>query len=51
MLTTFNAVRKGEYFISGGNICLKTSSRTAKLIQYNRVFYFSQNEVVTLKTN
>lgn len=44
MNVTFRLVRVGELFNSNGNLYLKQSTRTAKLISANRVFYFGQLE-------
>ena len=44
--TTFKELNIQDRFKCNGNLCIKQSSRTAKLIKYDRVFYFSKNEVV-----
>jgi hypothetical protein len=47
-LLTFRALPIGAHFFAHGNNCIKNSRMTAKLIQYDRIFYFSQTETVTL---
>ena len=47
-MTKFSAVRVGQHFICNGNECLKTSTRTARIIAYNVVFYYKQNDNVKL---
>lgn len=42
MLVTFRMVRVGELFECNGNLCVKQSTRTAKLVSAGRVFYFGQ---------
>lgn len=49
-LTTFASVLVGATFMCNGNACHKVSTRTARLIQYDRVFYFGMKENVTLGT-
>lgn len=39
----------GQEFISNGTPYIKSSTRTARLVENNRVFYFRQNEVVKFK--
>jgi hypothetical protein len=42
----FTQVRIGQLFHVHGNLYRKKSTRTAVLLSYGRVFYFSKNEVV-----
>jgi hypothetical protein len=49
MRTTFNTVPVGVEFECNGNRCLKVSTRTARLLEYGRVFYFGMAEVVTVE--
>jgi hypothetical protein len=44
---TFSQLPIGAVFHCNGNRCRKQSTRTALLIQFNRVFYFSQSDRVT----
>ena len=39
----------GQEFNSNGAYYVKSSTRTARLVENNRVFYFGQNEVVKFK--
>ena len=36
----------GAKFSCNGNECIKKSTRTAILLQFDRVFYFRKNELV-----
>lgn len=49
MNTIFFAIPIGTRFMSNGNLCIKQSSRTAKLIDYDKVFYFGGTERVQIK--
>lgn len=42
----FSQLPVGAIFQCNGNKCRKQSTRTAALIKYKRIFYFSKNEVV-----
>lgn len=42
----FNEIAINTYFMFNGNKYRKNSKRTAKLLENNRVFYFTQNEVI-----
>lgn len=44
MNISFRLVAIGENFFCNGNVYTKQSTRTAKLINNGRVFYFSQYE-------
>lgn len=44
----FSEVRIGQMFHLNGNDWVKQSSRTARLLTNDRVFYFKQKEVVHL---
>ena len=41
----FKDLKIGDIFTNNGNKCKKQSTRTALLTDYNRVFYFGQNEI------
>ena len=43
---SFRALPVGAHFMCNGNRCVKRSSRTATLVDYNRTFYFNMVEVV-----
>jgi len=43
---SFKELHIGAIFTNNGNDYIKKTSRTAYLIQYNKVFYFKANEVV-----
>ena len=47
-IITFAALPIGAYFMFGGNRCTKQSYRTAKLHDYNRVFYFNRNDICAI---
>ena len=47
-ITTFSALPVGARFHCNGNDCVKQSSATARLVRYNRVFYFGRTEVVSI---
>ena len=47
-MITFKDVPINGSFYCNGNRCLKLSSRTALLIEYGRVFYYKENERVTM---
>jgi hypothetical protein len=49
MSTIFAAIPVGSYFECNGNVCRKQSTRTARLVDYDRVFYFSAAERVLLR--
>jgi len=42
----FQEVRVGRMFRMNGNDYVKQSTRTARLLAYDRVFYFRKTEVV-----
>ena len=44
----FSRVPVGEVFYHNGNTYKKVSTRTAHLFEYNRRFYFSAKEWVTI---
>lgn len=46
MKKAFFELSIGALFIHNGNVCLKLSSRTARLVQYGRTFYFSKNDLI-----
>lgn len=48
MTVYFKNIPVGRRFECNGNECIKTSTRTARLIEYNRVFYFRQSELCRL---
>jgi ribosomal protein S27AE len=48
MQTPFYAVPVGAQFICNGNRCEKVSRRTARLLDYDRVFYFGRLEGCTM---
>lgn len=47
-ITTFAELPVGDSFTANGNVWTKISSRTAKLIEFNRTFYFGKREIVTV---
>ena len=42
----FGELRVGALFLLNGNTWHKQSTRTARLLEYGRVFYFRKTEVV-----
>ncbi len=48
-LKAFKDVLIGEKFHCNGNLCLKKSTKTALLTNFDRVFYFGQEELVRSK--
>lgn len=48
MKTVFAAIPVGTRFECNGNVCLKTSTRTAILENYDRVFYFAMGDIVRI---
>jgi len=46
--TPFMAVPVGALFWWGGILCLKRSSRTARMIVYGRTFYWRQQDQCAL---
>lgn len=42
----FSDIDVGIEFMVNGNKYRKNSKRTAKLLENNRVFYFTQNEII-----
>lgn len=48
MYSYFSELPLEAVFYYGGNQCIKTSSRTALYVEYNRRFYFGRMEVVTV---
>ena len=47
-VVTFGSLPVGAHFHMNGNNCVKNSSVTATLTQYQRTFYFSKRDVVTV---
>ena len=45
----FSDIQVGDIFYSNGNQCIKKSTRTALLVEYDRIFYYGKDEVVTTK--
>lgn len=45
-IITFNALPVGAHFTCNGNRCIKRSTATATLVDYNRTFYFRKTETV-----
>ena len=48
MKIAFKQIRIGSMFYCNGNLCIKRSSRTALIKQYNRIFYYGENEMVNI---
>ena len=48
MTVLFKQVRRGEFFMLNGNLCLKKTDRTATLVEYRRSFYVGAMEICTL---
>lgn len=46
MKKQFSELAVGALFIHNGNVCLKLTTRTAQLVQFNQAFYFSKTEMV-----
>ena len=44
----FKQVKLGCSFLYNGNRFIKVSSRTAKLVEYDRTFYMGMNDSVTI---
>lgn len=44
----FSRLKVGAEFFKNGNRCKKQSTRTARLVEYNKIFYFGQREKVEL---
>lgn len=44
----FKDINQGVHFMYNGNLWLKCSSRTARITEFNRVFYFKANDNVKL---
>ena len=42
----FSEIQVGNYFMFNGNKYIKNSKCTAKLLEFNRVLYFTSNEVI-----
>ena len=42
----FSEIQVGNYFMFNGNKYRKNSKRTAQLLEFNRTFYFPQNEII-----
>ena len=42
----FSEIQVGSYFMFNGNKYIKNSKCTAKLLEFNRVLYFTSNEVI-----
>lgn len=49
MKTNFSFLPVGSRFEFNGNLCIKKSTRTALLIEFQRVFYFSATDRVQVK--
>jgi len=47
-IITFRALPVGAHFTCNGNRCIKNSRMTARVVDYNRIFYFGQTEVVSI---
>lgn len=47
-IITFRALPVGAHFMCNGNRCIKQSTSTATLVDYNRTFYFHKVEVVSI---
>jgi len=47
-IITFNALPVGAHFTCNGNRCVKRSTATARLVDYDRTFYFCKREVVSI---
>lgn len=47
----FKEIEIGTYFMFNGNKCRKNSNCTAKLCEYARVFYFNQNDIISVVLN
>lgn len=47
-IATFRALPVGAHFTCNGNRCIKNSSMTARVIDYNRIFYFEQTTPITI---
>ena len=48
MKVTFKQVRRGEFFMLNGNLCLKKTDRTATLVEYRKNFYVGAKEICIL---
>lgn len=48
---TFKEIAIGERFFCNGNLCVKKSTKTATLLQYDRTFYFNQKDIVFVEIN
>lgn len=42
----FKKIVVGNYFMFNGNKYRKNSKCTAQLLEFNRTFYFAQNEII-----
>lgn len=42
----FKEIEIGNYFMFNGNKYRKNSKCTAQLLEFNRTFYFKQNEII-----
>ena len=47
-VATFCTLPVGAHFTCNGNRCIKKSSRTAQLIDYSRIFYFTATTRITI---
>jgi len=47
-IATFRELPVGAHFTCNGSRCIKESSRTARLIDYGRVFYFRAIDRITI---
>jgi hypothetical protein len=47
-IITFSALPVGAMFMFNGTRCTKESSRTAKMNDYNRTFYFRAKDICTI---
>ena len=46
MKKPFSELAVGALFIHNGNVCLKLTTRTGQIVQFNRTFYFSKTDLV-----
>jgi len=49
MVTQFKNIEVGNKFYANGVNYVKVSSRTARIIEIGKLFYFSHNEFVKVK--
>lgn len=48
MNTIFASIPVGTRFTCNGNECIKQSTRTALMVNFNRVFYFARTDCVRI---